>query len=219
MKMLDVPQSGSIAGTTSSRNRFGQYRRSRAIPVNPNTGAQSAARVRLAESATSWRALTANQRAGWGSLGALMTRVDSLGQAYTLTGMQAFVSVNSVLLTGGGAALLDAPALASPDAMLTMTITSAAGTLSVAYTTTPMPANTKLAIFASPQRSAGRSYESDYRLLAVTAAAAASPYNALAAYSTKFGAPVVGNRIFFMLLAIFSGFESGPLYGSHVVVA
>jgi hypothetical protein len=218
MKILDIPQSGSTAGTTSSRNRFGQYRRTRATPVNPNTTAQSSARARLSESATSWRGLTDAQRAGWTSLGEQMTRTDSLGQAYTLTGFQAFVSVNSVLLYSGGAALSAAPALSSPDALLTTTITSTGGTLSVAYTATPMPANTKLAVFASPQRSAGRSFEGDYRLLGVTAAAAASPFNALATYTAKFGAPVVGNKIFIMLVAIFSGFESSPLYGSHIVV-
>lgn len=218
MKILDVPQSGSLAGQTSSRNRFGQYRRTRAIPVNPATGAQGSARARLAESATSYRSLTDAQRAGWESLGALMTRTDSLGQSYALTGLQAFVSVNSTLAAEGSAALTDAPALVVPDALLTMTITSTGGTLSVAYTGTPLGTGVKLMCFMSPQRSAGRSFESDYRLIGVTAAAAASPYNALSAYTAKFGAPVVGNRIFCTLYATKGGFTSGPLYGSHVVV-
>ena len=35
MKILDVPQSGSLGGQTSSHNRAGQYRRARRSPVQP----------------------------------------------------------------------------------------------------------------------------------------------------------------------------------------
>src|SRR6266545_482051 len=95
MKILDVPQSGSVAGITSSRNRFGQYRRTRAIPVNPNTAFQATQRARLAASAALWRTLTAAQRAGWIDLAGAFTRTNSLGQPYNETGAQCFVSVNN----------------------------------------------------------------------------------------------------------------------------
>lgn len=148
-----------------------------------------------------------------------MHRTDALGQSYTLTGFQAFVSVNNVLDVCGSATVSDAPALATPTALVTATATTTGGTLSIAYTPTPMPTNTKLIVRASSQRSAGRAYEADYRVLAVTAAAAVSPYNALAAYTAKFGVPVVGNRIFFSLTAMLGGFESGSLVTSIVVTA
>src|SRR5439155_109028 len=95
MKILDVPQSGSVAGVTSSRNRFGQYRRTRATPVNPNSTFQGAVRARLSVNSAAWRALTAAQRAGWNDLAASMTRTDSLGQTYSLTGFQSYCSVNN----------------------------------------------------------------------------------------------------------------------------
>ena len=217
VKILDVPQSGSLAGITSSRNRFGQYRRSRATPVNPNTTAQGTVRARIAANAAAWRALTAVQREGWDSLGASMSRTDSLGQTYTLTGFQAYCSVNNNKAMAGDATVSDAPALSTPSTILTATITLTTAALSVAYTPTPMPAATRLAIYASPQRSAGRQFEADYRFLAITAAAAASPHNGFAAYQAKFGTPVLGNRIFFALVSVAAGFQSGPLVTSAVV--
>lgn len=217
MKLLVPPQSGSIAGQTASHNRFGQYVRTRAIPVNPNSSAQGVVRARLALNSSAWRVLTANQRAGWSDLGLSMVRTDSLGQTITLTGQQAYCSVNNERLAAGDAVLSDAPALGTPSALATATITLTAAAFSIAYTPTPLGAGERLFTFVSPQRSAGRAFESDYRLLAVSAAAAASPANVFAAYSAKFGVPVVGNRIFLALQRYLGGFLSGPLYTSAVV--
>lgn len=218
MKFLGSPSSGSLQGTTYSRNRFGQYTRSRATPVNPNSTQQGVVRARMALNAAAWRALTANQRAGWADLGLSMVRTDSLGQTYTLTGFSAYCSVNNNKLAAGDAVISDATALVTPSAIATATITATAAALSIAYTPTPLAAGERMFTFVSPQRSAGRAFEGDFRLLAVTAAAAASPANIFAAYSAKFGVPVVGNRIFFSLQRYFGGFLSGPLVTSAVVV-
>jgi len=217
MKLLDVPQSGSLAGTTSSRNRYGQYRRTRATPVNPNTSAQGSARARLATNAAAWRALTDLQRAGWESLGNGMTRTDSLGQTYSLNGFGAYCSVNANNLAAGNAAVSAAPALVTPGTLVTATITLTAAAFSIAYTTTPLGAGLRLFSFASPQRSAGRSFENDYRLIAVSAAAAASPADIFTAYTTRLGIPIVGNRVFLQLQIFAGGFLGGPLITSAVV--
>jgi len=219
MKILDVPQSGSLAGTTSSRNRFGQYRRSRSTPVNPNSTAQGTVRARLAGNSAAWRALTDGQRAGWESLGAQMVRTDALGQSYALNGFQAYCSVNNNLLCAGSAVVSDAPSLTTPEALTSATITLTAASLSIAYTVTPLATGVKLMCFASPQRSAGRSFEGDYRLIKLSTAAQASPLVALTEYTAKFGVPVVGNRIFFSLICTVDGFESGPFNTSAVVSA
>lgn len=217
MKYLGDPSSGSQAGTTASRNRYGQYTRTRATPVNPNTTAQGAVRARLSANAAAWRALTALQRAGWSDLGASMARTDALGQSYTLNGFSAYCSVNNNNVAAGNAIVSDAPALVTPSALLTATITLTAAAFSVAYTATPLGAGARLFSFCSPQRSAGRAFEGDFRLIAVSAAAAASPANIFTAYSTKFGTPVVGNRVFLSLQVYTAGFMSGPLVTSAVV--
>lgn len=217
MKILDVPQSGSVGGVTSSRNRFGQYRRNRAIPVNPNTTAQGAVRARMSANAAAWRTITSAQRAGWSDLGNSMVRSDALGQNYTLTGFQAYCSINNNNVAAGNSTVADAPALTTPAALLTCVITLTAAAFSLAYTVTPLGAGVRLFSFVSPQRSAGRAFEGDFRLLAVSAAAAASPANIYAAYVAKFGLPIVGNRVFVSLQTYQGGFLSGPLVTSAVV--
>jgi hypothetical protein len=217
MKVLDVPSSGSVAGTTHSRNRFGQYVRSRAIPVNPNSTFQGTQRGRLAASAAAWRTLTAAQRAGWNDLAAGFTRTNSLGQPYNMTGFMCYCSCNNNQAAAGNAALSDAPALVTPGALTFGAITLTAAAFSIIYAPTPLGAGARVFTYVSLQRSAGRAFEGDYRLLQVSAAAAASPVNAYAAYVARFGVPIVGNRIFMALRQYLGGFLSGPVVTSQVV--
>ncbi len=217
MKVLTYPQSGSIAGQTASRNTFGQYLRTRATPVNPATANQGQVRARLGSNASAWRALTDIQRAGWESLGLQISRTDSLGQAYVLNGFMAYCLVNNNKVAAGDATVSAAPAIVTPVNILTLVITLTAAAFSLAYTTTPLAAGTRLFAFASPQRSAGRSFESDYRLISVSAAAAASPLVLTTAYTARLGTPVVGNRVFLSLIAYNGGFQSAPFLANQVV--
>lgn len=217
MKFLGDPRSGSYQGITSSRNRFGQYVRTRASPVQPRTVAQLNQRARMTTNAAAWRTLTDAQRAGWTDLGLSISRTDSLGQTYTLNGFAAYCSVNNNKLDAGDAAITDATAIVTPVDLLTATVTLTAVAFTVAYTATPLAAGVRLFIFVSPQRSAGVKFNGDYRLLSVTAAAAASPANILAAYTAKFGVPVVGNRIFLSLQTYQAGFKGSPFNVSQVV--
>jgi hypothetical protein len=217
MKILDIPQSGSVAGVTSSRNRFGQYRRTRAIPVNPNSSFQGAVRARLAASAATWRTLTAAQRAGWNDLANAFSRTNSLGETYNMTGFQCYCSCNNNQAAAGNALLTDAPALVTPGTLATAVVTLTAAAFSVAYTVTPLGAGQRLFSYTSLQRSPGRAFEGDFRLLAVSAAAAASPAVLTAAYTARFGVPIVGNRIFMAFRLYNGGFLGGPLTMSQVV--
>lgn len=93
--------------------------------------------------------------------------------------------------------------------------------LSVAYTATPLAANTKLLIEATPQISAGIAFvgRSKFRQIMVTAAAAASPANILANYNAIFGVLIAGKKIFIRVTAIESkGGRSAPLVNSVIVV-
>ncbi len=217
MKILDYPRSGSYQGVTSSRNRNGQYVRSRAVPVNPGTTFQQSVRSRLSLNAEAWRALTGTQRDGWTALGLYFTRTDSLGQTYNLTGFQAYCSVNNNRLAAGDAVISDAGVYTPPAPLASITPTITSSSYSVAYTATPLPASTRAFISASPQRSAGRTYEGDFRLMSVTAAAAASPANILAAYQARFGNPVTGARIFTSIQTYFAGYLSTPIITSTIV--
>lgn len=195
MKLLDVPQSGSQAGTTSSRNRFGQYQRSRATPVNPNSPAQQAARTRLVSSSVAWRGLTDVQRAAWESYALNHPQNDALGQQVFLTGHQQYIGVNSAL-AAAGLATVSVPDLNAPPAgpALGAVVTTVAG-FSVAFGANPVAANQSLLLEASPPLSAGRKFNSDFRLVKVRAAAAVNTL-VKADMEVKFGALAVGQKFF-----------------------
>lgn len=217
MKILAAPQSGSYQGLTASRNRFGQYFRSRATPVQPRTVAQLNQRARMSTNAAGWRGLTDAQRAGWTDLGLSISRTDSLGSSYTLNGFMAYCSVNNNKLDAGDAVVPNAPSIVTPPDLTTATITLTAAAFSIAYTATPLAAGVRLFVWVSPQRSAGVNFNGDYRLLTVTAAAAASPAAIITAYTAKFGVPVVGNKIFTLLETYQGGFKGSPFTVAQVV--
>lgn len=217
MKILNYPSSGSIQNQTFSRNRYGQYIRGRSIPVNPNSTFQVAVRTRMSVNASAWRILTAAQRAGWADLGGMISRTDSLGQSYTLNGFAAYCSVNNNNSAAGNAVVADAPIYTEPTALATLTPTVTSASFSLAYTVTPLPAGARLFAYVGPQRTAGRNFEGDMRLITVTAAAAASPANILAAYTARFGVPVTGNKVFISGVVYLAGFLSQPLLVTSII--
>jgi hypothetical protein len=171
----------------------------------------------MASNAAVWRTLTDVQRAGWESLGAEISRTDAIGQTYTLNGFMAFCSVNNNKLAVGDAPVTSAPTITVPANVATVTVTLTAAAFSVAYTTTPLATGVRLLAYCSPQRSAGRAFENDFRLIAFSTAAAASPLVLTTAYAARLGTPVVGNRIFMNFSSYNGGFLSLPLEVSQIV--
>jgi hypothetical protein len=217
MKYLGNPQSGSYAQMTASRNRNGQYFRTRAIPVNPNTYSQLVARTAMSASAKLWATLTDDQQAGWKSLGLLHTTTDSLGQTHHWNGFQAFCSVNNNLQAGGQATVTDAPALTSPVNIDSATLTLDGTHFSIAYTPTPLGADAQLFVYCSAQNSAGRTFNKQYKLIAVQPLASTSPVNILAAYTAIYGVPVAGYRIFVRLSVCEFGFHGAQFDVNQIV--
>lgn len=91
MLILDVPQSGSVAGVTSSRNRFGQYRRTRAIPVQPRSPKQTSNRAIFTSASSAWRLLSSSLQTAWNDYAAGITRTSPIGSSYQPTGASLFV--------------------------------------------------------------------------------------------------------------------------------
>jgi hypothetical protein len=213
MKILDVPQSGSVAGTTSSRNRFGQYRRTRAIPVNPNTAYQQAIRSDFSTHSAAWRSLDTAEQEAWQTYAAAHPYTDGLGQQIILTGTQMYIAVNTRLTAAGFAAVTAPPADPGPDPVLTATLAGTGpATLTLTFTPTPVPANTNFLVYASAPLSAGRSYPGQFKLIAVIVAAATSPDGLGPEYVARWGNFIAGQRIYVRLIAVRNdGASSQPL--------
>lgn len=95
--------SGSIAGNTFARNRYGNYVRSRTKPVNPNSTGQGAVRDALSALSEYWNnELNAAQRIAWATYAASVSMKNRLGEAMYLTGFNHFIRSNTELLNHKG---------------------------------------------------------------------------------------------------------------------
>lgn len=218
--------SRSAGSTTAGHNRYGAYLRNRVIPTNPVTTPQTAVRDQFSDASQAWRDLTQEQRDAWNAFGPEIVRTDSLGETYTLNGQTAFMYVNRNRITCGQAILSDAPDVDPPPALLTATPTIDVGlgnAHTIAYTATPLGTNDKLLIFATRGVSQGKNFlpNGDYKLIMITAAAAASPANIAAAYVAVFGNPVEDEKIFYKLKVVrqTKGQSTSVLQVSGIVVS
>jgi hypothetical protein len=207
MKILDIPQSGSVGSVTSSRNRSGQYRRQRAMPTQPRTASQMLARSRLSDQSSAWRGLTDAQRASWNGFAQSFTLVNSLGTTINLTGHQAFCKINSVNLCNGDAAVLIPPTLPAFSACSATSIDATATTPLVEVNGTTPSGLVKHMVYASPQLSAGVSYNAQFRYLLTGTTYTGSKLALTTAYTAKFGAPIAGKKIFVKVVQSLAGFQ------------
>jgi len=89
--------SGSIAGNTFAKNRYGSYVRARTKPVNPNTALQSKCRSAVSFCADRWaNTLTAGQRTAWNLYASNVIMKNKLSEAIHLSGFNHYVRSNSI---------------------------------------------------------------------------------------------------------------------------
>lgn len=218
MKILDVPQSGSVGARTSSRNRSGQYVRQRAIPTQPRTVAQVAARSRLTSQSAAWRGLTPAQRAAWNAFGLSFTVVNSLGTTINLTGAQCFIKVNSVNLLNGDATVNVPPALPSFIAVTVTGLDATAATPIIELSGVTPAAGTKYMIFASPQVSAGITFNGRYVWLQTSTTFTTGKLSLETTYVARYGALIVGKQIFVKVVQVQAGMQdNGTTFATLVV--
>lgn len=106
-----VQMSGSIAGNTFARNRFGNYTRARTKPVNPKSARQVGARVAIMYLAEQWREdpMTDVIRTAWQTYANSVNWNNKLGETVTLTGFNMFIRANAALLRLGGTVVTAGP--------------------------------------------------------------------------------------------------------------
>lgn len=132
-----VQMSGSIAGNTHARNRYGNYVRARTKPVNPNSARQVSIRSSLAELTTRWsQTVTAVQRTAWNLYGSSVAMTNKLGETVYLTGFNHYLRSN-IMRNRVGLGVIDAGPvvfeLPAADPTFAITASEAAQEISFTY--------------------------------------------------------------------------------------
>lgn len=122
--------SGSIAGNTFARNRFGNYSRARTKPVNPKSEMQSKVRLIMAYLVEYWNEqLSSAERAQWATYAAAISMKNRLGESIKCTGFNHFIRGNSLRLRFAGSVIEAGPAvLTLPPTDPTFLITASVAT-------------------------------------------------------------------------------------------
>lgn len=190
---------GKLAGTVFSKNRGGNYVRTKVTPVNPQSVDQVAQRNRLTSFAQNFRALTASQIAAWNTAVSNFTSTDIFGDIKTPAGINLYNKLNMNLDLAGQAAITVPPLPTGADPVVLDSLVSdvSSSLFTIDATIAAVPAGHSLIVEATPQLSQGKSFvKSEFRVIEVVAAATAFPYLAGASYIAKFGAPVAGQKVF-----------------------
>lgn len=216
--------SGSVGGTTASRNRYGQYFRNRAIPITSTTPEAMNAKARFGNISADWAGLTDAQREAWRQWAQTNPVINALGQPQILAGNAAYIQLNTILDFTGDTAISDPPIADPPESLTSLTLAAdiGLGNVDVTYAPTPLGAAEKLLVWAAVVDSAGRRFvENLYKLCFVSAAAAASPQDIETEVTARFGTLSVGQVLFVkaQVLDTATGLRSLPRVDSATVVS
>lgn len=219
--MIVTQGSGKLGGHVFTKGRNGNNVRTKIKPINRRTSSQVNQRSSLTSQSQVWRTLTDSQRAQWLSIGGQFTFHNNFGQRYHPSGKNYFMKINENLLQASAAAVTTPPLTTPATAQTALTATSTGANLvGMTFAASPVPAGMALLVFATRGLSAGVSFVGkQYRYIGKIAAAATTPQDLTTIYTTKFGAPVSGSRVFLQVkvVNITTGQESIPLQASVII--
>lgn len=192
--------SGKNGGTINSHNKGGAYTKNFAMPTNPRTVYQVAARNLQTSFAQSWRSLTGAQRTAWNAAVGGFPYVNRVGKVCFLSGLALYIKLNVNLSLSGASPIGVPPVPSGVAAVASIVPTSVAGVVTIAYTPTPVPVGSAFNLWATPGVSPGvTNANNKFRFLLSRVAGGTSPWVVTAAYVARFGTPVVGTKLFFGL--------------------
>lgn len=213
-----------LNGSVFARNRGGAYLRTKVTPLNPQSAAQVAARNLLTQFSQSWRSLTQAQRDAWNAAVAQFSTTDVFGDVVNPTGATLYTRLNINIANAGGTAISTPPAPQGADALASLSLTAAesSDTFDISFGPSPVPANHTLVVESTPMLSPGISNaNAQFRVIGSVAASGTSAADLFGEQVAKFGALVVGQKVFIRakLINSVTGEVSQALTASTIVAA
>jgi len=221
---LAAAVSGSVGGTTFSHNRGGAYTRARKIPVNRKSPKQLAMRAYISSLASTWSLIPLDDRLSWQTWAQTHPVTNALGNAITLTALQAYIQLNARLAWAGLDTITHPPLIDPPTPLETFSITAdvGAGAVSAVYTPTPLGADLSCvwdaALVESP---AIHNVNNLYKRLTIGPEEGESPYDIESRVLEVFGTLNVGWTLHVRARIInrTTGLWSAPLSARALVIS
>lgn len=195
-----VDARGKLGGHVFAKNRGGAYIRTKTTPSNPQSINQSGVRSLFGAISQGWSGLTAEQRASWNNAVQSFQTTDVFGDIKTPSGKALYQRLNQNLLLGGSNILSIAPGLVEAPENVLNGAAIDTNVKNITLSGVSNSANVKLVIRASgPVTQGTNNVSNKLRVISTMAGNAIDAGNLYADYSAKFGAPVVGQKIFFTI--------------------
>lgn len=216
--------SGKLGDMVLSHNRNGNYIRRYVKPQQPHTGNQTFYRGMVRQYAQAWQGATID-RPAWTAAGALINVIGKLGKSHTMTGFDLFMKTNVIAqeVSPASALILTPP---SPPTLFPLLsgMTLATNTGPDLFTIMPIKigdyiAGMKLQVATCAQRSAGVSSIPKMSLLGNYSPAPTTATDITTDYTAKYGALIVGKKIFVQIRLVMPTGEEGIKTVSTVIVA
>ena len=222
--MIVTDGRNKLGGHVLSKNRGGNYARTKVTPVNPRSVAQSNVRAIFTSLSQAWRGLLQTDRDAWNAAVINFQKTNIFGDLKSPSGFNLYQRLNNVLAqTGSGS--IDIPPLPSSIGVFhitSVTATVASPSLSVILNSA-LDNDTVLMVFATPPLSPGKTFvKNQFRLISVIQPEGTTPFNALASYVAKYGGVgVIGQKIFIQTVPCNSntGQQGTPSEASVITVA
>jgi hypothetical protein len=219
-KRVCDPTSGKIGSQVYLIGRNGQVVRTRVIPSNPKSDAQNFTRASFAQASRSWDTIGQSAQLAWISAAAAHESRPRLGMSGPLTGNQFFVQVNANLIENGDTPTVVPPATPDFDTnvatALVATNPAGVGTLKISCSD-DWPNNMRI-LAAAPVKN-GVHRVPQLVDIGSPPAVANEVSNITALYTTRFGNPPTGSKVFVGVKQTLDGFDSVALTFSAIIPA
>lgn len=196
---LVVDGRGKIGGHVASKNRGGAYMRTKVTPVNPQSAQQSAVRQLFGQLSQSWSTLTPEQRASFDEGVSDYQQTNIFGDLKSPSGKALFQRLNTNLLTVGASQVNTLPSLVAGPTLYPSAVQIDTGLSSVFFDQFETGAGIYGIVRSSGKVTAGTTFVKNK--MRVTSAfvldGATLPQDFYSGYTTKFGVPTSGDKIYF----------------------
>jgi hypothetical protein len=189
-------------------------------PANPSTYRQLAVRTAFTASARAFDALTESQQNAWIAAALNYRSRATLGQSGPLTGLQLFVKINATLRQFGQEAVDAPPAVPSFGELApqNLVIANASDVVSLKLTCPTSPGEGTVLRACAPQKSGVRRMPNTV-IIGTCPAPVQGSSTITSLYTTRFGVPPVGSRIFVEAQIMSNGWLGPKAYFTALVPA